>query len=238
MRRFFAPKSEFTETTVTLNPEQSKHIRTVLRLSEGMPVNVFDGVGNEYRCKISEIGKKRSLLKVIENTSPAAPESGLDLTIAAALLRGDKFDLVIQKAVELGVTSLAPITTIRSNVRVKHIENKLGRWRKIIIESSKQCGRAKLMEIARPVNFSGFLKTAGGERILFSENKGESFTGLAESKKITAVIGPEGGWDDSEIELATQEGFRIITFGGRILRAETAAISIAVLLQHRFGDFV
>ncbi len=236
MRRFYAPPEDFSETSVELSPEQSKHINRVLRLTEGAAIKIFDGTGREYLCEISEIGKKRTNLRILEQTLPAAPESDLDLTLAPSLLKGEKFDLVIQKAVELGVTSLVPIITARTDVRVKHIENKLGRWRKIIIESSKQCGRAKLMEVSRPLSFEQFAGTAEGSKALFYEGGGGEFSGLAATKKITAVFGPEGGWEESEIRIAIQNGFEIITLGGRILRAETAAISISALLQYKFGD--
>ncbi len=160
----------------------------------------------------------------------------MNLTLAVALLKGEKFDLVVQKAVELGVTTLVPLNTKRADVKLKEHEKKVERWRKIALEACKQSGRAKLMRIENPSNFADYIKTANGAKILFAERGGESFSAIEKSETITAFVGAEGGWEDAEIEAAKAENFQIITFGGRILRAETAAISVAAILQNRFGD--
>jgi 16S rRNA (uracil1498-N3)-methyltransferase len=236
MRRFYAPPENFNESKIVLSIDETRHLRDVLRLREGENVQVFDGEGKEFACEIETIGKKESVLKIIEKISPKSPESDLDLTLAVALLKGEKFDLVIQKAVELGVTKLVPIITKRTDVKLNDASKKIERWRKIILEASKQCGRAKLMPINAPIEFNSFLKTAESGKILFSEHGGEIFSSIKSDKKITALIGSEGGWDSSEIELAKENGVQIITLGGRILRAETAAIVIPALLQNHFGD--
>jgi 16S rRNA (uracil1498-N3)-methyltransferase len=94
------------------------------------------------------------------------------------------------------------------------------------------------MQIETAIDFERFIAAADGTKILFAEKDGESFPALEDNKKIVAVIGAEGGWEDAEIEAAREKGFQIVTFGGRILRAETAAICTAAVLQNRFGDFV
>jgi 16S rRNA (uracil1498-N3)-methyltransferase len=207
-------------------------------LKETDKVRVFDGEGAEFLCVIEKIEKKATHLKIIEETAPTAPESDLDLTLAIALLKGEKFDLVLQKAVELGVTKLVPLNTKRADVKLKETEKRVERWRKIALEAAKQSGRAKLMRIEKPIDFEKLVETADGTRILFAERNGESFSGVEQSKKIVAVVGAEGGWEDAEIATARKNGFQIVTFKGRILRAETAAISIASILQHRFGDLI
>ncbi|MDQ3064108.1 MAG: 16S rRNA (uracil(1498)-N(3))-methyltransferase [Acidobacteriota bacterium] len=221
-----------------LNLEETRHLRDVLRLKETAVVQVFDGAGREFLCEIQKIEKKETLLKIIEETTPPAPESNLNLILAVALLKGEKFDLVVQKAVELGVTSLVPLNTKRAEVQLKDTNKRLERWRKIALEAAKQSGRAKLMTIEKPLEFKDFIETANGTRILFAERGGARFSDIKETKKITAAVGAEGGWEALEIESAREKDFQIITFGGRILRAETAAVSIAAVLQHRFGDFV
>lgn len=236
MRRFYAPPENFHDKTVSLSPEETRHLRDVLRLREGEIVNVFDGTGREFSCRIQTIKKDETVLEIIEEASPAAPVSNLDLTLAVALLKGEKFDLVVQKAVELGVSNFVPITTKRTDVKPKDNNKRIARWQKIALEAAKQSGRADLMKIETPLSFEQFLPIAGGTKILFAERSGEAFSKIKAGKKITAVIGPEGGWDDSEIESAKRFDFQIVTFGGRIQRAETAAISIAAILQHRFGD--
>lgn len=237
MRRFYAPKENFYQSNITLSLEQTRHLRDVLRLREGENIAVFDGVGKEFLCEIANIGKKETILKIIKEISPSAPESTLELNLAIALLKGEKFDFVIQKAVELGVAKLFPILTKRCDVKLKEADKKLERWQKIVLEASKQCGRAKLMKIESPLNFELFIENSSAENfILFSEKNGENFSAIKSDKKITALVGSEGGWDDSEIEFAKANGVQIITLGGRILRAETAGIVIPAILQNHFGD--
>lgn len=236
MRRFYAPIENFENGKITLSLEETRHLRDVLRLRAGEKIAVFDGEGKEFLCEIEVVEKKQTILKIIEETLPKSPESKLNLTLVIALLKGEKFDLVIQKAVELGVNKLIPIITKRTDVKLKEADKKLERWQKIILESSKQCGRAKLMQVEIPTTFEKLIQIQITNPILFSERSGESFAEIKESQEMTAIIGSEGGWEDSEIELAKLNGVQIITFGGRILRAETAAISIPALLQNHFGD--
>lgn len=236
MRRFYASKENFHEGGITLGLEETRHLKDVLRLTLGKHISIFDGLGNEFLCEIVGIVKRKTSLKIIEQISPKMPESNLDLTLAVSILKGDKFDLVIQKAVELGVNIFVPLQTKRGDVRLRNFDNKLERWKKITIGATKQCGRARLMKIAEPVEFKDFIKGSNGLIVLFSEQNGDTFSKLNPSKKITAIVGSEGGWEESELKLAKQNGVQIITFGGRIMRAETAAISIPTILQHRFGD--
>ena len=236
MRRFYASKKNFSQNKITLSLEETRHLRDVLRLREGAKVNIFDGAGREFLGEIESISKKETILKILEEVAPVSSESDLNLTLAAALLKSEKFDLVIQKAVELGVTKFIPMNSKRSDVKLKDAEKKVERWQKIALEAAKQCGRAKLMQIEMPQDFAVLLKSVEGVKILFAEKSGNKFAEIKPDKKITAFVGPEGGWDDSEIESAASHGFQIITLGGRILRAETAVITIAGLLQNHFGD--
>lgn len=236
MRRFYAAPENFHDRRVALDAEQTRHLRDVLRLRAGDEISVFDGEGNEFSSVVAEISKNRSVLRVLRETAPAAPESHLNLTLAVALLKGEKYDLVVQKAVELGVSELIPVQTKRCDVKFKDGEKKLERWRKIVVEASKQCGRARLMRIDRVTHFDEIIESAKETRILFAERGGENFSDIQTAGKLTAVVGSEGGWEDSEIEAARSNDFRIVTLGGRILRAETAAIAVAAILQNRFGD--
>ena len=238
MRRFFVEKIPEDSKEFAFDAQESKHIRKVLRLREGDEVSVFDGTGREVKCLIRGADDSLVYARVVGETEPSSPESRLSLTLAPAIIKGHRFDLVIQKAVELGVEILVPIVSKRSDVKPKKVDKKLERWRKIIIESSKQCGRARLMKIAAPAGFEEFCNSAVGTKLLFSERDGGSFAEVTAQNQITALTGPEGGWDTSELEFARARGFQIITLGGRVLRAETAAISVSALLQNRFGDLV
>lgn len=236
MRRFFAPPENRNGKKIILGREQSRHAYSVLRLHSGDQIIVFDGCGREFLCAIQENFKANLSIEIIKEIETKSRESDLEITLAAALLKGDKFALVIQKSVELGVAKLIPIVTRHCEVKAKSAEKKRERLENIAIEASKQCGRAKLMRIAKVRKFEDFVRSNCKDGYLFSEKKGESFSIVKADKRITAVIGPEGGWDDPEIDLAQRHNFRIITLGERILRAETATISIVSILQNRFGD--
>lgn len=240
MRRFYSAPEQISEGKVILGQEETRHLRDVLRLRVGGEASVFDGHGNEYLCTIEEITKKAAALNIARRIDPASPESPLDITVAAAILPGEKFEITVQKAVELGVYRLQPLYTVRCEVKPGGRSRRMERWQKIGVESAKQSGRARLMDIAEPVEFTKFLETVrsagGASKIFFSERDGSDFSAIEPGKKMIAVFGPKGGWDDSELEAAKTAGFTVVTFGGRIMRAETAAIAMTAILQHRFGD--
>ena len=240
MRRFFAPPAQIDGRTVTLSREETRHLKQVLRLKAGDRVEVFDGEGREYLCEISDVTKSGAALEVIEEREPAAPESLLDLTLAVSIYKNDKLDLVVQKAVELGVTKLELLVTSRGEIKFRDAGKRTDRFRKIAMEATKQCERAKVMVVEEPVTFEDYLSRVDNSRVLlmFSEKDGDAIPAMGDPKKITALIGPKGGWEDSEIELAVAKGFVPVKLGRRIMRAETAAITFAALLQHRFGDLI
>jgi 16S rRNA (uracil1498-N3)-methyltransferase len=224
---------------IRLDESQSRHLRNVLRLKKGDSANVFDGLGREYECAVAEVKNKQAVLTIAGEVRVTSPESPLDLTLAAAILKGEKFDLVVQKAVELGVTRVIPLNTKRSDVRLKDPSKRVERWRKIALESAKQSGRATLMGINSPAAFVDLLSDPGLSavgRILFSERNGGPLPEKLTTRALAAFVGPEGGWNDDELEAARLAGFTIVTLGGRIMRAETAAIAATTILQHRFGD--
>lgn len=243
MRRFFAPRENFGETEIILSAEESRHLREVLRLRAGEIAAVFDGAGNEFACRIESVGRKNesAILWIQEKISSPAPESNLTLTLGLALLKGEKFDLVVQKTTELGVKKIVPLETKRADVKIKDekdILKKLERWQRIALEAAKQSGRAFVPEIEKPVAFENFIKNSTEPGILFAERGGEKLhqTLREEIGNLTLIVGAEGGWETSEIEFARQNNFAVATLGGRILRAETAAITIVALLQHLRGD--
>lgn len=237
MRRFYAPSSSFSDSAVHLGEDETRHLRDVLRLHPGDEVSVFDGAGREFRCSIAAIEKKNSQLSVLEEIAPASPESHLELTVAPTVLNGERYDLIVQKSVELGASTLIPLITVRCDVKLQDASKRLERWRRIAMEATKQCGRAKLMEICEPLSFGELLANESRNDILmFSERDGRGFGEVEPIKKLTALFGPKGGWDDGELQTAADQGISIITLGGRILRAETAAIGITAILQHRYGD--
>jgi len=237
-RRFHAPPTAFTHQTVTLTTDEARHLRDVLRLKPGDEVYVFDGIGHEFRCTVSSTNRDSAELHIEAEVEPAMPESQLQLNLCVALLKGEKFDLVVQKATELGVTKLTPLITRYADIHLRDAADatkRVARWQRIALEAAKQSGRAFVPEISLPVTFEAALEIEGA-RVMFSERGGETFESLNQANSMTALVGSEGGWADEEIEAARARKFHIVTLGGRILRAETAAIAVTVLIQHRFGD--
>jgi 16S rRNA (uracil1498-N3)-methyltransferase len=249
-RRFYAPREAFAPdgASVVLRREEARHLRDVLRLGRGAEVFVFDGEGREFRCRVDESGRDRAVLGVGEEVEPASPESPLRLTLGVALLKGEKLDLVVQKATELGVRRVVPIMTRLADVRLRdgtETTRRMERLRRVALEACKQSGRARVPMIEQPAAYESFVNAAPANasewRVLFAERGGAN---LAHAIKVlserpggvTALVGSEGGWTEEEIALARGAGWSVVTLGGRILRAETAAIAVTALLQHAFGD--
>ena len=238
-----------------LTADEARHLRDVLRLQPGAEAYVFDGLGNEFQCVVDNTARDSVLLNVRASVSPARPESALDLSLAVALLKGDKFDLVVQKATELGVSRILPIITDRADTKLRDEHDgskRVTRWQRIALEATKQSGRARVPEVEPPLSLVSLFRNATTEcavpdvasgvlRLMFSERDGGALSHALRQPDeqpgmISALIGSEGGWTDDELELARMQGWQIVTLGGRILRAETAAIAVTALLQHRFGD--
>jgi 16S rRNA (uracil1498-N3)-methyltransferase len=243
-RRFYAPPSAFNfdEAIVTLAADEARHLRDVLRLKPRDAVYVFDGAGHEYRCIVKD-ARRDSAELWIDTQHPAKQESQLQLKLGVALLKGEKFDLVVQKATELGVQQVVPVTTRHADIHLRDESDaakRVTRWQRIALEATKQSGRAIIAEVSAPESFESFV--AGTKEaelcLMFSERGGGGLwlvTGRA-PRSVVALIGSEGGWSDEEIERAREQEFHVITLGERILRAETAAITATALLQHLFGD--
>lgn len=245
-RRFFAPPGAFTRDTVRLDVDEARYLREVLRLKVGDQVYVFNGEGKEFQCTVEEARRDSSLLKIVSEVEPPRPESPLHLTLAVALLKGEKFDLVVQKATELGVTAIQPVTTKLADIRLRDqsdAKKRVARWQRIALEAAKQSGRSIVPEVGEPVAFGEIVTHAPPLSVclMFSEREGDSLLpAISKLAKpigpVGALVGSEGGWTDEEIKAARDSGWQIITLGGRTLRAETAAIVVTALLQHLLGD--
>ena len=152
-RRFYAPPSAFAASlaSVTLASDEARHLRDVLRLKAGDEVHVFNGAGKEFHCRVEESRRDTAHLKVLAEVDPARLESPLRLTLAVALLKGEKFDLVVQKITELGVTEVVPVITKLADIRLRDESDatkRVARWQRIALEAAKQSGRAVVPHIA------------------------------------------------------------------------------------------
>jgi 16S rRNA (uracil1498-N3)-methyltransferase len=240
--RFYTPPSAIEHDRLTLDASESHHLRHVLRLRPGTTVWVFDGLGNEYVCRVEGFDRSQAHLAILEHTRPAV-ESPLALTLAHGLTKGEKFDLIIQKATELGVRRIVPLITTRTASSGIHAvsPSRLQRWRRIALEATKQCGRTRLTDITPPVEWNRFLAELPHPALLFSERGGRSLSDRLlvlgnDEPSICLMTGPEGGWQDQEIEAAEVAGAVLVSLGPRILRTETAAIVAISLVQYRWGD--
>jgi 16S rRNA (uracil1498-N3)-methyltransferase len=231
-----------------LSREETHHLTRVLRLKAGDEAFVFDGCGREYRCNILKVEESRAQLEVIAELEDRV-ESPFHLTLAQALAKGEKFDLIVQKATELGVGTILPLITDNADVKLEEerSEKRLERWRRISLEALKQCGRRRLVEIEAPIRLSRLLDTSSRDVdgsafsvVVFSEKGGvgiaDALAGLVDGSSLTALIGPEGGWSPEELALFGELGIKSATMGPRVLRTETAAISAVTLIQHILGD--
>lgn len=252
-RRFYAPPDNIDGSIATLSADETHHLMHVLRMTPGDPAFVFDGCGNEYKCSFRSFKDSHAQLEIGGDALNDIVESPIDLTLAQGLAKGEKFDFIIQKATELGVSRIAPLITRYAGVRLddQQISRRVERWQRISLEALKQCGRRKLVEITAPRTIRDFVGAAKSPPVLhaspdlhpalllFSERGGiaatEALTQISQSCPVVALIGPEGGWSDDELDLLHQYGCKSVTLGPRVLRTETAAVVAVTLIQHALG---
>jgi len=186
-------------------------------------------------------------LRILEITAPRR-ESPLTIIMGQSLVKGNKMDFIIQKATELGISTIIPFVSSRSisSLDEGRVEQRVGRWRKIAVESSKQCGRATPLRVEMVVGFEEILKrtSPGEERIILWERGTGNLRSLFRerngttrvSKRVYFLVGPEGGFSEEEVKRAEKAHFTAVSLGSRILRVETAGLSFVSILQYEWGD--
>jgi 16S rRNA (uracil1498-N3)-methyltransferase len=240
-RRFFVPVGRLRDGVARLSSDQIHHLRDVLRLRPGDQVEVFDGEGTGYLGRVEAVGSELvvgSLQKV-----EAATESPVQVVLALALTKPDRFAWALQKTTELGVHEIVPLQARFSSVRLGEdkLHASMERWHRIVQEASKQCGRVSIPRIHQARQALDFLtggKFPNSATLLFFHEKapaswGRSFAG---TDRLVVCIGPEGGWEQAEVEAADRAGYQILSLGPRILRTETAAVAALAILQFQCGD--
>lgn len=221
--RFHTPDA-LTPGEYVLSGPEAHHLTTVRRFGPGDTVVLFNGDGFEYAAEIISTGRRQATLNVLR-AEAVSRELPFELTIAAAMPKGDRGDFLIEKLVELGVSRFVPLHTDRTVVQPR--ESRLAKLHQAVIEASKQCGRNVLMHIDEPTRWSDFLKTAqAGQRLILHPNGDPLLS--RDSAPVTFAIGPEGGFTDEELNAAITSGWVQVSLGPRILRVETAAIAAAV----------
>jgi 16S rRNA (uracil1498-N3)-methyltransferase len=221
--------------SIELDRGEAKHAR-VRRLRRGEEVVVLDGRGWSAAAVIDTIDSRRVVVRIVRALPERRGESPLDLTLALALLKSDRFDWIVEKATELGVTRIRPFMTEHSLARPS--TGRRDRWRQIALSAAKQCGRTVPPEIHPPVPFREALGDLDGVKYLFAEG-GPGRAPLEANvavASVSVIVGPEGGFTSEEVATASAADCQVVTLGPRILRAETAAITAVALCQHLFGD--
>jgi 16S rRNA (uracil1498-N3)-methyltransferase len=233
VRRLHLPLESIQGTRGLLGPEARRYLEAVLRLAPGARVEVFDGRGGRYDAHI-EPGFEAVRLGPREDAPPAEVE----IALVAALAKGDRMELIVQKATELGVARILPFAAERSVVRLDaaRADDRAARWRRIAEQAARQCGRADVPEVRPPGSLPEALAAlAPGTRTFVFHPGGGRLEGPG-AASVAAVVGPEGGLTDGEVQGCEAVGAVRAGLGPRTLRAETAAIVAVALLQARFGD--
>jgi 16S rRNA (uracil1498-N3)-methyltransferase len=239
--RFLADSIHDASSSARLGEDETRHLAQVLRLSVGDDVAVFDGRGREFLARITRVARDGAELALIEEVS-AAPEPAVRLTLAQAVLKGEKMDDVVRDATMMGVGLIDPLVTEHTAAHMK-AGRAPERWRRIAIASAKQCGRAVVPVIGVGTPFAEWLPGDGAALRLIlveptAEVAGHPLVTIGADRPASAslLVGPEGGWSSAEIEAAVAAGCIPITLGRRTLRADAVPIVAVGLLQFVWGD--
>lgn len=243
MHSFFISSSNIENDEIIFPPDIAHQITHVLRLNLGDLVIVLDNEGNQYSVNLTK-SDKQFLSGRIVSKEVAGGEPNIYLGLFISLTQRDKFEWILQKCTEIGITEFIPFVSKRSLVNQKKVENKADRWHAIIREAAEQSGRGRLPKLRMPYEFKRALEYAEDDfdHILVAWEEMNSTEKLAKvefkgkGRKIALFIGPEGGFLTEEMQIATDLGATLISLGTRILRMETAAIVASTLVMHAFGE--
>ena len=217
--------------TVTVTGDEFHHAVRVARVRQGEDVELFDDSGRVARAQVRTIERDEAMIEVVEEL--ASRESALDVHLAMSVIQLEKFELVLQKATELGVRSITPLVSEHVEIRKERYAGKAERWQKILLEAVKQSGRSRVPILHEAAPFREVIAREG-VRILFDAERPAGT--IAPGGALTLLIGPEGGWSDEELDAAAAAGCVFQRLGPRRLRAETAAIVAVTVVLSRFGD--
>jgi 16S rRNA (uracil1498-N3)-methyltransferase len=242
--RFLAADLDPIAGSASLSADETHHLTHVLRLRFGDEISVFDGSGHEYRARIERVSREGAHLRLLDEIA-AAPEPAVRLTLAQAILKGDKMDEVVRDATMMGVATIEPLVTEHTTVRLKALSDgrATDRWRRIAIASAKQCRRAVLPVIGEGTDFPEWvLQDNAASRLILiepsAESRGQAISTIATARppSATLLIGPEGGWSAAEIDHAVTAGWTPITLGRRTLRADAVPLVAIGIVQQLWGD--
>ena len=241
MHRFFAEPGQIGEKEIVITGADVNHIRNVLRMRADEEVLIADGQGAEYRCKLTELGENEVRAQILWKLDGNA-ELASAITLFQGLPKSDKMDFIVQKCVELGVSRIVPVSTKRAVVKLdaKKEQTRLKRWNTISESAAKQSGRGVIPEVSGVMSFGKALEEAKKLDVLLipyerAEHMAETRRVMGEirpGQSVGIFIGPEGGFEESEVEEAVAAGAKAITLGKRILRTETAGLAVMAMLGY------
>ncbi|MCC4602550.1 16S rRNA (uracil(1498)-N(3))-methyltransferase [Xanthomonas campestris] len=226
---------------VTLPEASANHLLRVLRLREGDACILFNGDGSDYHARISVAGKREARARV-ERVEPLHNESPLRITLLQGIARGEKMDLILQKATELGVAAIVPVNAERTEVKLDaaRMEKRVAHWRSVVVSACEQSGRARVPTVAAPLGLQEAVQACDPQALrLTLDPQGEhrlSTLSADGEQGLIVAIGPEGGWSPRDRATLADAGFTGLQLGPRILRTETAGLAAIAALQARFGD--
>ena len=238
--RIYTPQPLATGARLTLEPNASRHLAQVLRLGAGDALILFNGDGFEFRGRIETPLRDGALVRIGEHSDAEAP-APLRITLALGISKGERMDLSLQKAVELGAAALQPLFTERSVVRLH--DDRLGKrllhWHGVVVSACEQSGRCRLPTLAEPRRLTDWLAHTDGGGLLLDHRSERPLTALPPpaGKSLTLLVGPEGGLAPAERALAGTHGFVGVRLGPRIMRTETAPLAAIAAIQSLWGDF-
>lgn len=239
LTRIYQPQALSSGQIISVSKPAVAHLVRVLRLQVGDHFIVFNGAGGEFNAKIIAQNKQTVSAK-LGQYEPVNRESPLNITLAQAVLRTDKMDYVLQKAVELGVSRLIPLLTARSTLKLspERWQKRYVHWQGVILAASEQSGRTRLAALENPMTFDRGLSTLKADKrlILWPEASQGNHLVSSPCQSVVVLVGPEGGWSENEAKLAVEAGYSPLRLGPRILRTETAGLVAISLLQSLLGD--
>jgi 16S rRNA (uracil1498-N3)-methyltransferase len=244
MHRFFVNPNQITEDNIAIVGDDVKHIKNVLRMNKEDEIIICDGHGSDYYCIINTINSHSINTSILSKTN-SDTELKTKIYLFQGLPKQGKMELIVQKAVELGVYEIIPVITERSIVKInkQNGEKKLARWNKVAESAAKQSKRGIIPKVNEIMNYEDALKYASkiDSTIIPYENarnmnETKGFINELDCKEIGVFIGPEGGFSMEEIKMANENGTKSITLGKRILRTETASLAILSLLMFQLEE--
>ena len=245
--RFYAPDAIRSGIVVALPDDEARHLMRVLRLTSGSAIHVFDGRGHEFDAIVEKAGRRDVLVAVGRSREPVAREPRVAVTLAQAVLKGDKMDDIVRDAVMMGVAAIQPLVTMRTEVALTTLErgNRTERWHRIAVASAKQSGRATVPAILTPRTFEtvpaalGDMTLPGPGLMLIEPGSSDEALSLSDlegvPKETTVLIGPEGGWAGEEIRLASR-ACRLVTLRAPTLRADAMPLIALTALFTAWGE--